>query len=252
MGRGWASESGGDTPPDFGGLELDHVDKAKRRPILRDVSLAIRPGEAVGLVGPNGVGKTTLFKVAVGLWQPDRGQVRWGGRSDRRAARRTAIGVVGELAPLYPYLSARDHLDMKRRVHPEVDAARVGVLRAALGLDSFWTVPTQKLSQGQRQRVALATALLPDPPLLLLDEATNGLDPDAVRWLRETVANLTRRGTAVCISSHVLGDLVKMVSRVVFLHGGTVVADEAVADRSAEWIEARYQTVMGRVLTPLA
>ena len=235
------------------GLELDRVDKAKRHPILREVSLAIRPGEAVGLVGPNGVGKTTLFKVAVGLWQPDQGEVRWQGRADQVAARarRRSIGVVGELAPLYPYLSARDHLDMKRRVNPGVDAARIEVLRSALGLDAFWTVPTQKLSQGQRQRVALATALLPDPPLLLLDEATNGLDPDAVRWLRETIANLTQRGTAICVSSHVLGDLVKMVTRVLFLKDGTVVADEHVTGRSAEWMEDRYQAVMGSLLTPL-
>ncbi len=235
-------------------LELDRVDKAKRHPILQEVSLAIRPGEAVGLVGPNGVGKTTLFKVAVGLWQPDRGQVRWEGRADPVAARarRRSIGVVGELAPLYPYLSARDHLEMKRRVTTGVHADRVTVLRSALGLDAFWTVPTQKLSQGQRQRVALATALLPDPPLLLLDEATNGLDPDAVRWLRETIANVTQRGTAVCVSSHVLGDLVRMVTRVLFLKDGTVVADEDVAGRSAEWMEDRYQAVMGSVLTPLA
>ncbi len=236
------------------GLELEHVDKAKRQPILKDVSLAIRPGEAVGLVGPNGVGKTTLFKVAVGLWQPDRGHVRWDGTADGAAARarRAGIGVVGELAPLYPYLSCRDHLEMKRRVHPGVGADRISVVRSALGLEAFWTVPTHKLSQGQRQRVALATALLPDPPFLLLDEATNGLDPDAVRWLRDTIANLSQRGTAVCVSSHVLGDLVKMVTRVLFLKGGTVVADEMVGDRSAEWMEERYQAVMGSVLTPLA
>lgn len=168
------------------GLELDHVDKAKRHPILREVSLGIRPGEAVGLVGPNGVGKTTLFKVAVGLWQPDRGQVRWEGRADQAAARRrrAAIGVVGELAPLDPYLSARDHLEMKRRVNPGVDAARMGVLRSALGREAFWTVPTQKLSQGQR--VALDTALLPDPPCCFSTRSP-------MAWTRTRCAGSERR-----------------------------------------------------------
>jgi len=240
-------------------LVLEHVSKSKLHPvlkkieILRDVSLAIRAGEAVGVVGPNGVGKTTLFKVALGLWRPDRGRVAWRGRdvSEVAGELRAHLGVVGELAPLYPYLSGSDHLEMKRRLFPAVGAGRVTELRDALQMGPFWTVPTAKLSQGQRQRVALATALLPDPPVLLLDEATNGLDPDTVRWLTASVRNLVGRGVGVCAASHVLSDLVKMVDRVVFLRDGTVVAEEAVSGRSAEWLEARYHQVMGLGVSPL-
>ena len=246
---------------DDSGLYVDNVYKAKRRsglkglalPILEGVTLVIRPGEALGVVGPNGVGKTTLFKLAVGLWRPDQGRVLWHGRDHGAAqiARRGEIGVVGELAPLYPYLSARDHLEMKRRLFPQVHAARVTDLKDALGMGPFWTVPTQRLSQGQRQRVALATALLPDPPLLLLDEATNGLDPDTVLWLRASVRNLVGRGTSICAASHVLGDLVKMVDRVVFLKNGKVAAEELVGGRTGDWLENRYRAVMGLPLTPL-
>jgi ABC-2 type transport system ATP-binding protein len=257
----WAGEESA-LGKDDSGLYVDHVYKAKRRPglkgrplpILEGVTIAIRPGEAVGVVGPNGVGKTTLFKVAVGLWRPDQGRVLWRGRDDGAAqiARRGEIGVVGELAPLYPYLSAQDHLEMKRRLFPGVGAARIADLKDALGMGRFWTVPADRLSQGQRQRVALATALLPDPPLLLLDEATNGLDPDTVLWVRDTVRNLVGRGTSVCAASHVLGDLVKMVDRVVFLKSGQVVAEEVVGERTGDWLENRYRAVMGLPLAPLA
>lgn len=240
-------------------LVLEHVSKVKEHPVLKqieilhDVSLTVRAGEAVGVVGPNGAGKTTLFKVALGLWQPDSGRVAWRGANgpDREGVQRPHLGVVGELAPLYPYLSAGDHLAMKHRLFPAVGAQRVAALREALAMGPFWTVPVAKLSQGQRQRVALATALLPDPPVLLLDEATNGLDPDTVRWLTASVRNLVGRGVGVCTASHVLSDLVKMVDRVVFLRDGRMVAEEAVGGRPAEWLEARYHQVMGRSVTPL-
>ena len=195
---------------------------------VRGVSLSVDAGEVVGLVGPNGAGKTTTLRMLTGYLDPDAGRVEIAGRDatrDRDAAR-AALGYMPEAVPLYPEMRVRDYLAFRarikgvprRRVAALVDAA----LERARAADHARAV-IGTLSRGYRQRVGLADALVADPPALILDEPTAGLDPMQVRELRQLVAELGRE-RAVLFSSHVLAEVESMASRLVVIAAGKVVA----------------------------
>jgi ABC-2 type transport system ATP-binding protein len=188
------------------------------------VSLEVAAGEAVLLVGRNGAGKTTLLRIATGFLDPDAGEVSVDGialASDRARAQ-ARLGYLPEHAPAPSELTVREHLALRARLKRVAPAG----LEHAIALAGLADTTRQRiatLSKGFRQRVGLADALLGDPPLLVLDEPTSGMDPIQVRQLRDHLVAASR-ARAVLVSSHAVADLEPLASRVAVLRDGQLVA----------------------------
>jgi ABC-2 type transport system ATP-binding protein len=211
--------------------EWVHVSKTYSHPLfggrkieaLRDVSLRIEPGEAVGLVGPNRAGKTTLIKVLLSLCRPTAGEAT---RFGAPVADRSTLAQVGYLheGHAFPnYLTAAGLLDYYGALTllpREVVAERVPKLLKRFGLTDRSRDSIARFSKGMVQRLGLAQALLNEPRLLVLDEPTEGLDLEGRRLLRDAVAEVRERGGAVLLVSHVLAEVEQLCDRVGVLIGG--------------------------------
>ena len=192
------------------------------RRALAGVTLEVAAGEAVLLVGRNGAGKTTLLRIATGFLDPDRGTVAIAGLSmaSQRAKAQRQLGYLPEHAPAPPELTVREHLKLRARQKGVADWDRA-MEAAAVASEADRRIGT--LSKGFRQRVGLADALLGEPPLLVLDEPTSGMDPIQTRELRDhLVAAAKQRG--VLVSSHAVTDLEALATRVAVLKDGVLVA----------------------------
>ena len=206
-------------------IEFQDVHKRyATQPVLRGVSFAVQRGEILSLLGPNGCGKTTTLRLIAGFLSADAGEVRVCGEplgSGSLAARRR-IGYLPERAPLYDALRVRDYLDFVAAAKGVPRAERPRALDRAVGdfaLDAVASKPVGTLSKGYRQRVGLAQATLADPEVLLLDEATNGLDALQIVEVRA----LIRRGSAgraVIFCSHLMQEVTALCDRVIVLHEG--------------------------------
>ena len=219
-------------------LALEHLTKRYgSRTALEDVSFRIRPGEAVGYLGPNGAGKTTTFRLIAGLAEPDEGHVRLAGvdpRVDPVTARR-GVGVLVESPGVVPYLTPRDllgHVAERRGVPSSTRPTSIATVASQLGVSEQLDRPMGELSTGLTRRVQLAAALVGEPPLLLLDEPTLGLDPAARTDLRDLLRSLRQDGRSILLSTHLLDDVLGICDRVLFLRDGRLVGDEPVRARA--------------------
>ena len=195
------------------------------------LDMVVRPGAVTGFLGPNGAGKTTTFRMLLGLVAADAGTALIGGRRYADLARPTAVvGAALESASFHPGRSARDHL---RTYAPfaGVDDRRCDEVLAQVGLSDAADRRVGGFSTGMRQRLALASALLGDPEVLVLDEPANGLDPEGIVWLRTFLRHLAHeRGRTVLVSSHVLGEVQASVDDVVVIAEGRLVHESSLAD----------------------
>ena len=193
------------------GLEILNVARSfGDRVALDGVSFDVAPGVLTGLLGPNGAGKTTLLRIMLGVFNPDRGEVRYDGRPVGEETRRR-WGYMPQERGLYPGMPAGDQVVHFGRLHglSRRDATRrARGLLEELGLDDRWADRTDRLSGGMQQRLQLATALVHDPAVIVLDEPFSGLDPVAVASLSGTLQQRARGGCIVLFSSHQL-DLVQ-------------------------------------------
>jgi ABC-2 type transport system ATP-binding protein len=194
------------------------------RRAVADVSLEVCAGEAVLLVGRNGAGKTTLLRIATGFLDPDAGEVSVAGiaMARDRARAQARLGYLPEHAPAPSELTVREHLALRARLKRVAGAGLERAIELA-GLADTTRQRIATLSKGFRQRVGLADALLGDPPLLVLDEPTSGMDPIQVRQLRDHLAAASRE-RAVLISSHAVADLEPLATRIAVLRDGQLVA----------------------------
>jgi ABC-2 type transport system ATP-binding protein len=193
---------------------------------LDDVSLQVGRGTIIGLIGPNGAGKTTFLSLIAGLIHPTQGSLRVCGHPPRSPAARQSLGYVPELPVFLARYSARAVLMYHASLHgllKRTAVAETERLLAQLRLDEYADRAIGGFSQGMRQRLALAVALLNSPRLLLLDEPSNGLDPIGVVELRRVLLDVRQSGATVILSSHRLGELEKLTSEYVFLHRGRIV-----------------------------
>jgi len=192
------------------------------------VSFSIDRGEVVGFLGPNGAGKTTTLRIIIGYLRPDAGCVTVGGRdlATHSVAARRLIGYLPEGAPLPPDLRVIEYLRFRARlkeVPPRERRARIAEALDRCGVADVSRRIIGQLSRGYRQRVALADAVLANPPYLILDEPTVGLDPHQVRQLRALIRELGRDHT-IFLSTHILSEVELTCDRVVIIHRGRIVA----------------------------
>ena len=203
---------------------------------LKDVSFEVAKGETYGLLGPNGSGKSTLIRVLSTLLVPDGGEVRLLGHllPDEERAVRQKIGRVSADAAFYKKLSARENLLYSALLYglPARQAERRAMeILEQLGLEGErFTDPLQDMSRGMQQKVAITRAVLINPPLLLLDEPTTGLDPKSRRDVQTFLENLQRtEGTTILLTSHDMAETERMCSRIGFLAKGKLIAEGSAA-----------------------
>jgi ABC-2 type transport system ATP-binding protein len=192
------------------------------------VSFDVPAGELVGFLGPNGAGKTTTLRALAGTLRPDAGRVIVAGvdASANPIGARRAVGYLPENNPLYEEAEVGAHLEWVARVHgwrgPEAQR-RVRAAIERCGLGGLAARPIGALSKGQRQRAGLAAAILPDPPVLLLDEPTAGLDPNQAADVRRLVVELKASKT-VLLSTHQMSEAEEVCDRVIIIHRGRIAA----------------------------
>jgi ABC-2 type transport system ATP-binding protein len=191
---------------------------------VEDLSFTVEPGTVTGFLGPNGAGKTTTMRVMLGLAQPTSGSATVAGVPYAQLPHPgRVVGAVLESTSFHPARSALNHLRVYAAAAAVSDARATEVL-ALVGLSSAARQPVKGFSLGMRQRLALATALLGDPRILILDEPANGLDPEGIMWLRGFLRHLaTNEGRTVLVSSHVLSEVEQTVDHVVIVARGRLV-----------------------------
>jgi sodium transport system ATP-binding protein len=196
---------------------------------LDGVSFAAANGEITGLIGPNGAGKTTLLRILTTVLKPDFGTVRIDGfdAARHRIEVQRRLGVLPDVRGLYPRLTAREHLRYVGELHGLFGAAldaRIAGLSEQLGMAEIIDRRTKGFSRGQSLKVALARALIHDPPNILLDEPTNGLDIASSRAMRDLIRGLRAEGRCLVFCSHIMSEVAALCDRLVVLAGGRVVA----------------------------
>ena len=209
-------------------LEVEDLTKTYGRiRALSHVSFSVAEGEVFGFLGPNGAGKTTTIRLLLGMQHPTSGAARIGGNdcwSNHRGAARL-FGATLEQPALYGFLSARDNLRIFASTLGPVDEAQITELLGTVGLSERANDKVKRYSMGMRQRLALAQAMLGRPRLLILDEPTNGLDPNGIHGLRLLLRKLASEdGMTIFFSSHLLSEVEELCDRVVVLNRGEVKA----------------------------
>lgn len=192
------------------------------QPVLQDVNLQVPEGSIYGFLGPNGAGKTTTLRLVLGLLQPQQGSISILGK-DLGAHRVEVLRQVGSLIEqpsLYGHLTAKENLQVYQGVYG-VPKPRISEVLTLVGLAATGSKKAKQFSLGMKQRLSIAVALLHQPRLLILDEPTNGLDPNGIIETRELVQQLNREaGVTVIVSSHILAEVEKMATHMGIIHGG--------------------------------
>lgn len=210
--------------------------KIGSRMIIEDVSFDIQEGEIFGFLGPNGAGKTTTIRMLVDLIRPTAGTIRLCGKDvhrDHSEALRY-VGSIVENPELYPFLTGWENLEHFAVMLPDVDEVRIQEVVEIVGMEQRIHDKVKNYSLGMRQRLGIAQALLGRPKLLILDEPTNGLDPQGIKELREFIRRLADEGLSLFISSHLLSEIQMMCDRVAIIRKGKVIAVGSVEELLAE------------------
>jgi len=212
-------------------LELDHVTKRYGQTVaVDDLSFRVEPGLVTGFLGPNGSGKSTTMKILLDLASADHGRATIGGSRYRELVDppRT-VGVILEPNAFHPARSGRNHL----RVLADgagIPGDRIDEMLRLVGLDDAADRMVGTYSLGMRQRLGLAAAVLGDPPVLVLDEPANGLDPEGIRWLRNLLRSRAANGNTVFVSSHLLAEVEHLADEVVVISHGRLITTGAISD----------------------
>ena len=231
------------------GLTKDYGSKRA----VDDLSFVVRPGIVTGFLGPNGAGKSTTMRMLLGLDNPTRGAAKINGADYRRAAAPIReVGAILEARAVHSGRSACNHL---RAIAATVGIgkARVDEVLAMVGLTDVATKRVGKFSLGMGQRLGLAAALLGDPQTLMLDEPTNGLDPDGIIWIRALLKHLAAEGRTVFLSSHLMSEMALTADHVIIVGQGRLLRDDSMADLIAQSSRklVRIRSPHAEALTPV-
>ena len=196
---------------------------------VNDVSFSIPTGQIVGLLGPNGAGKTTTMRMITGFLAPTSGSVKIDGIDicENPVEAKKKIGYMPESAPLYGEMIVEDYLVYIAKMYGQDPEEKVPVLCNECGLKEVMSKNISELSRGNRQRVALAHALMNDPEILILDEPTSGLDPNQVEDVRAIIREIGKTRTVI-VSTHILSEVETICSRAIIISGGKLVADSSI------------------------
>lgn len=212
---------------------------------LRDFDLSVKPGSIVGLLGPNGSGKTTTIRLLLGLLHPTRGRAQVLGHSPQHTRIKQRIGYLPEETYLYPYLNAEETLRFFGALFNLSNAqlqARVRSLIEMVGLEQDRKRPLREYSKGMARRIGLAQALINDPEVLILDEPTSGLDPIGAREIKDFILEFKRRGKTVLLTGHLLSDMEAVCDEISLLIGGKLRLAGPVSDLLARRDRVNIQT----------
>jgi ABC-2 type transport system ATP-binding protein len=206
-----------------------------------DLTIAVQPGRVTGFVGPNGAGKTTTMQLLLGLASAQSGEALIDGRRYATIARPlTVVGALLDAGALHPSRSARSHLRWLAQSNG-IPVGRADQVLDFVGLSSAAGRRASAFSLGMRQRLGIAAALLGDPPILILDEPTIGLDPEGIQWMRETLRQFAAEGRTVLMSSHLMNELEGTADQVIVIGKGRLLADVSVAELIATASDDRVE-----------
>lgn len=224
-------------------IRTDHLTKRYRGvTAVQDMSFTVAPGEILGMLGPNGAGKTTTLRMIVGLAAPSEGDVHILGHSvvREREAALAQVGTIIEEARFYPYLSGVENLRQVSRLRGlPLDDRRVLEALTNVGLAEAAKRTVRTYSLGMRQRLALALALLHSPGVLILDEPMNGLDPAAIKDLRDRIKAMAASGVTVILSSHLLAEVEQLCDRVILIEKGRLIGQQVLSETSKAGVDVR-------------
>ncbi len=235
------------------------------RNVLDRFSFELKAGEVLGFLGANGAGKSTTLRILLSLVRPDHGRFELLGEGFPGGSRRALarVGALIERADLYPHLSARENLSILARLSGMKDSARIDDVLKQVGLAARAKDPVKQFSQGMKQRLGLAQAIVHGPELLILDEPMTGLDPPGMRSMREWIHRLAREdGMAVLFSSHLLSEVEQLADRVMVIDAGRKLADGSIEELYQQMGGSRWElhtrhaaashTVLSRICTDLS
>ncbi|MEL7222936.1 MAG: ABC transporter ATP-binding protein [Bacteroidota bacterium] len=207
----------------------------KKQTILRQLNMDVPAGSIYGFLGSNGAGKSTTIRTILGLLRPRSGTVNVFGQHIRSAGQQLYknVGALIESPSLYPHLNARDHLRLACRYH-QLDTNRISPLLEQVGLLHQQEKSTKKYSTGMKQRLGLAMAMIHDPDLLVLDEPTNGLDPQGISDIRDLLLHLKETGKTIILSSHLLAEIERIASQVGILKDGAMLFEGSI-NKLEQW-----------------
>ena len=215
----------------------------RKKEILKNVSLELSSGDILGFIGPNGAGKTTTIKLILGLQKIGSGKVIINGHDIQKDFEKAIakVGAIIENPDLYMYMSGYDNLKLISNLYPNVDEKRISEVIKLVGLENRINDKVSKYSLGMRQRLGVAQAILHKPNLLILDEPTNGLDPEGIKDLRELLVKLAKKeGMAILISSHNLAELESFCNKVSIIKNGVIVETSDLETVKKEASEGNY------------
>ncbi len=208
-------------------LEINHLTKMYgNRTAVDDVSFEIIEGEIFGLIGPNGAGKTTIIKMITGLATPTSGEVFIDGISLKRHFEKaiSKLGGIIENPDLYQYMTGMENLKFFASLYPEITKEKIDEVVKLVGMEKRINDKVRNYSLGMKQRVGIAQALLHDPKILILDEPTNGLDPNGIRDMRKFLIGLSRKKhISILVSSHILSEMEQLCDTVGIIDGGQII-----------------------------
>ncbi|WP_411846810.1 ABC transporter ATP-binding protein [Roseibacillus persicicus] len=225
------------------------------KPALKGVEFSVAKGEIFGLLGHNGAGKSTTLGILLGMVAPDEGETRIDGISvqKNRAEALAKVGAIFESPGFYDYLSGYANLKLLTSYSGGVTKAAIDEVVERVELDDRIHSKVGTYSHGMRQRLALAQALLPEPEVLLLDEPTDGLDPEGIKWFRDFILDLRdNRGMTVLFNSHLLAEVEQMCDRVVILQEGKKVFQGGSADLEEDQLVLKIEVDPPSLLQNLA
>lgn len=225
-------------------LKCDNLHKKLgKKEILKGVSLEVNSGDILGFIGPNGAGKTTTIKLILGLQSISSGKVEINGFDVEKNFEKAIekVGSIVENPDLYMYLSGYDNLKLIGNLYKNVDIKRIDEVVKLVGLENRIKDKVSKYSLGMRQRLGVAQAILHKPNLLILDEPTNGLDPEGIKSMRELLVKLAKdENMAILISSHNLAELESFCNKICIIKNGIVVETSNLEDVKKEVSEGCY------------